>query len=289
MQGIIMSGKMLFSIYSLIISCFILAQSNSVMGEEKRYKLGKIVKIKGLVKVYRFPNPNFKEAEAESKKKKVPLVLYEKQYWQAYEVKKRVNLYDKDMIVTGDGQIIAIINRKKVTVSPFSYFSVNRTKAEGGKSDAFLTLVAGKVRASIDKNKKNETVNLRTKSAVMGVRGTDLFISYSGNTTEVATLEGLVDVTNHKGDKKSTVSLKQGQASKIRDPYTEKEKENMKKKYSPSELKKLLAAAQPSKAKKISPTLMKQIQSNSKGMIEDDHILKNLEVLIRKDRIIEEK
>ncbi len=94
------------------------------------------------------------------------------------------------------GKLRALVNRKKdpatnesVTVAPGSTVGRKQNKAPGDKADAKSS--------SADKTVENKvSFEVKTFSAVAGVRGTDFFVSYDPNAgvTQQATIEGSVEV-----------------------------------------------------------------------------------------------
>jgi len=73
-----------------------------------------------------------------------------------------------------------------------------------------LDLRAGEIRALITKGKgKKYRLRIRTRSAVMGVRGTDVVVATKGDETQVHTVSGEVDVA------KSSADLDKGKGVKI--------------------------------------------------------------------------
>ena len=267
---------------------FALYQTSSQAATEP-FKVGTIIRIKGNVKIYRDPIKDFKTAERLNRDKR-PLVLYMDQYWQAFEGKQRMNLFEKDVVATSDGQMIALVNRKKLVVSPSTFVELHRSEEQGGQSEAFVSLLSGKLRASINKMAKDKrgSIKLRTRSAVMGVRGTDLFITYGNRFTQVATLEGEVEVKGAAGDQSKAVRLMAGKASKIADPLSKSEKKQLAATLSAEDYQKRLAATQPSAPETISPALMGEIRANSKGILDEDPILEQLESVIDSKRLPEE-
>ncbi len=114
-------------------------------------------------------------------------------------------VFDGDAVETAAGGKVRVElnDRSVLTIAPDSRVAVE-TRASGdraGRRRTLLNLMYGRVRAKVDKaNKRDGTgsaFQVRTKSAVAGVRGTDFVTSFAlgeGSwVTEVKTLEGHVE------------------------------------------------------------------------------------------------
>lgn len=79
-----------------------------------------------------------------------------------------------------------------VRVHPLSSFKVDSLKDDGGKSDSNLNLANGRVTAQVGKLTPGSKFNVKTPSAVAGVRGTafDLNQPEGGEELKVSVLEG---------------------------------------------------------------------------------------------------
>lgn len=119
------------------------------------------------------------------------------------EVKAKIGqkVYPKDVIIAGaDSRAkIVMVDNNEINVSPDSKVEIQNYeyKPEADKKNVLLNIMYGKVRAKV--NQKYEGDNkfqVKTPSAVAGVRGTDFFTSYSpsSNATKVVTFHGQVAV-----------------------------------------------------------------------------------------------
>ncbi|MBF0246317.1 MAG: FecR domain-containing protein [Planctomycetes bacterium] len=122
------------------------------------------------------------------------------------------SVYEKDKIKTGDdGEVIVELSKaQKITIGPKSYFKINTKTTE--KTD--IGLYSGGLRAQVAKLKKEDTFEVRTPSAVAGVRGTELGAQINDQyDTYVDCTEGEVAVRSTDSDEQETRSVSAGEAS----------------------------------------------------------------------------
>lgn len=123
-----------------------------------------------------------------------------------------------DVVLTGaDSSAKVVLANAKLTVGPLTRFEIASTvknQASTQPSVSLLNLTYGKLRALVNRKKETApsgadrkdakgskpgqaTFQIRTATAVAGVRGTDFFVGYdaNANVTEQATIEGAVEVS----------------------------------------------------------------------------------------------
>lgn len=108
-------------------------------------------------------------------------------------------VYEKDTLQTEDGGKVALeFKDGNVThVQSGSAMKVNQYDLAAEKRKAVLDLLKGQIRNQVKQKYNGETTSyqIRTKTAVAGVRGTDFVVSYSEGEkveTEIKTIEGKV-------------------------------------------------------------------------------------------------
>jgi hypothetical protein len=119
---------------------------------------------------------------------------------KAHQLKKGEALKkDSSIYVKGKGfAVIKFINNSKMTLGPNS-----KTVVEMDLKDktSLVGLVVGKIRAKVKSDKKGNTRFLiKTRSATMGVRGTDFQVAFEPQSkrTSLLTYEGRVDIAKPK-------------------------------------------------------------------------------------------
>lgn len=152
--------------------------------------------------------------------------------------KKDMIVYVGDTLVTEEGKIQVTLDDKSIMLVPFNSnvkvenFSVEAEK----KRNVVLNLLKGKVRSQVNKNYKEENVfQVRTKTAVAGVRGTDFMASVELTDeqwiTAVKTIEGKVRLSgiDKEGEADEHRMVTQGTAAAFvvknpgREPASEEE------------------------------------------------------------------
>lgn len=135
-------------------------------------------------------------------------------------------LFIGDTVISGkDSRAkIAMQDRNIITVLPNSKLVIEEYKSNEKDKNVKLSLLEGKVRNDVKEkydNDKNK-FQIRTPTAVAGVRGTKFITSYQTETkvTEVITLKGEVVVTKYELNKNTvlgTVTVQQGEKATFKD------------------------------------------------------------------------
>jgi len=227
----------------------------------------------GEVGIYRNPVTNFTNAEKDRRLKMgITSVLFDNKYWEAYEAKPKFPLLPGDLVNTRvNTRAVIMLGTKRIIVGYNTQFTVNADDSPQG----FIDVAAGKIRAIINEKREESDLplNVRTRTAVMGVRGTDFYFSYGNNWSQVATIEGLVSVANLNGSKKSEVLIQPGKMTKLRDALTDQERATL----SGEEIKRLELASMPHEPEAIPPDLLQDIKIQTAGLVENDKNLENME------------
>ncbi|MES2964320.1 MAG: FecR family protein [Bdellovibrionota bacterium] len=136
------------------------------------------------------------------------------------EEKKTSPVECDDVVLTGpDSSALLILANAKLTIGPVTRFEIASTlKLEAAKqpSVSLLNLTYGKLRALVSRGKESaasstaaqkdskspksgqaNTFQIKTATAVAGVRGTDFFVGFdpTSGVTDQATIEGSVEVS----------------------------------------------------------------------------------------------
>jgi hypothetical protein len=120
------------------------------------------------------------------------------------EIKKArlgAQVYPKDVIITGkDARAkIVMVDNNEINVSPESQIEIQHYEYDPshGKKDVLLNVIYGKVRSKVEQKYDGRTskFQIRTPSAVAGVRGTDFLTSYnrSSGDSRIVTFRGKVE------------------------------------------------------------------------------------------------
>jgi len=110
----------------------------------------------------------------------------------------------------------------EVVLSPDSKIKIDSLEDEEGNDVPLIELISGKIRSMIGEGirkwRGSHKFFIKSKDAVMGVRGTDFITDVTSGETEVHTIEGTVDVSqdmaSFKGNKRR--ALKKGFSTKAK-------------------------------------------------------------------------
>lgn len=113
-----------------------------------------------------------------------------------------VKVVQGDLIITGkDARAkLVMVDKNVINISPDSKFLLEKYEynPDENKKGALLNVIYGKVRTTVNQKYDGDQnkFQVKTKSSVAGVRGTDFMVSFNQvtNTSKVVTFEGLVEV-----------------------------------------------------------------------------------------------
>ncbi len=150
--------------------------------------VGTITQKRGSVEVFSNPSTQIKGNP--------PHALYNGLYYSVQEAKVGMKIDQGNIIRTGKASIARIVfaNGDQYIVGPGTEYS-SSWKKEAKKTATLMNLVRGKVRAVISKGGPRSNLNIQTKTASMGVRGTDFYVTANGyKKSTVSVLRGEVSV-----------------------------------------------------------------------------------------------
>jgi hypothetical protein len=108
-------------------------------------------------------------------------------------LKFKDDVFLRDRVTTGDKAITRILLGGKVIVTARERSTLTITEVPGVST---IDLASGRIAVAVDRSrmKPGERVDVRTPSAIAGVRGTVLIVEAQGSTSTVTVLKGLVEV-----------------------------------------------------------------------------------------------
>ncbi len=125
---------------------------------------------------------------------------------RAVSVKKGDMIQEDTSILTYKRSIVILklIDKSKMTIGPNSKVIIQTITRNKG---SLVGLLVGKIRTEVQKNVKRENLNkliVKTKSAALGIRGTDFQVIYNSdnNATSLVTFKGNVAMVKIKNVKK---------------------------------------------------------------------------------------
>lgn len=132
-------------------------------------------------------------------------------------------VYPKDIVITGKEARakIVMVDNNEINVSPESQIEIQHYEfnPDAGKKDVLLNVIYGKVRAKVEQKYDGQSAKfqIKTPSAVAGVRGTDFMASFdkAGASSSVVTFQGKVEfgVPGPGGTIKNAVFVTPGQSA----------------------------------------------------------------------------
>lgn len=181
---------------------------------------GTIVVAKGDVKVL---NSKLSDASISNK-----FVLFEGQKFTFDKAKIGMRLKPGQIVMTGtNGKAkVAYQNGDHMMIAPGTSLTLPEP-IKGKTGTSSLKLIYGKMRSLISSKGPRNKMNIKTKSAVAGVRGTDFFVSHNPqNGMEVVVLRGEVAVAHEHPDILATEApkeklnvVKTGYHAKVKDTF----------------------------------------------------------------------
>ncbi len=156
-----------------------------------------VSQVEGRAQIFSHPS---KKLDPKSGEGKGLIVSFEGEYYRVRDLKPADRVENGNLVRTFPGAKAKIIydNGDQIYVGPGSSYRIS-WKADN-KIAPEIRLAYGRIRGVISKEGPRKKVIIRTRSAVMGVRGTDFFISDEGEgETSVSVLRGAVEVAPAQG------------------------------------------------------------------------------------------
>lgn len=154
-------------------------------------------------------------------KKRGPFTLYAGKKLSYKKARIGQKVRQKEILHSGPNGKVKIVykNGDHLSIGPGTSMTmpILNSKIQKKKSSQ-LNLYYGKVRAMISKKGPRNKMEVKTPSAVAGVRGTDFFVSHQGNNqTQLTVLRGEVEVSKKIGKNKVSkpISVKTGFTANI--------------------------------------------------------------------------
>lgn len=188
---------------------------------EAKEQVGTLTQVEGDVKLFFAPS---KSPDGEK-----PRALFEGEYFTVRAAKQGDTVENGNIVRTHPGSKARVVfpNGDQYNVAASSAYRV-QWKDDAGK-DPQVQLMYGKIRGIVAKGGPRSKLMIRTKNAVMGVRGTDFYIADDGaDTTEVSVMRGQVAVAPvaKAEDKKATppkeIQVQPGQSAEVTQSAAEK-------------------------------------------------------------------
>ncbi|MCC7442354.1 MAG: FecR domain-containing protein [Bdellovibrionales bacterium] len=174
-------------------------------------QVGHLTRVEGVVRI--LANPS------ETLQGEGPHAIYESEYFSVRAATVGTPLDNGDVISTAPGGKARIVyeNGDHYTVGPSTEFRI-RWNGSGAEARPNIRILHGNLRGVVSKGGPRSRLSIRTRSATMGVRGTEFFVADQGASgqTSVAVLRGSVELKSK--DVEKAVDVKQGQTASVSAP-----------------------------------------------------------------------
>lgn len=173
----------------LIFSIIVAAHAHAAPQEQ----VAKLTHLMGSAQIFTQPS---KKPHGGKKVDDGSMALYENEYYLVREAKVGDAVEQGNVVRTHPSARARVIysNGDQIVVGPGSAYRVHWDEKTGANPK--VDLIYGKIRGVVSKEGPRNKFTLRTKTATMGVRGTDFFIAERmDGETEITVVRGAVEVT----------------------------------------------------------------------------------------------
>lgn len=191
--------------YILTFTLLIFLSSLSISAEQTAV----LTKFYGKVRLFKKPS-NVKEGPG-------PFVKIDSTYYTVYKAKKGHRLHPNERVQTGPKSKAKLVypNGDQIVVSADTAYQISQ-EGESGIKRPILDMVFGKIRGLIRPEGPRAGMKVRSSSMVMGVRGTDFYVSARGKSghSEISVLRGKVEVKSRSKEAK-TQTIEAGYSAEV--------------------------------------------------------------------------
>ena len=173
-------------------------------------QVGTLTQIEGEVKLFTHPSKSLQKGDGMH-------AFYEGEYYLVEEAKLGSRVERGNIVRTAPGAKARVVfeNGDQLNVGAATAMRVFWNK-DAADASTRMDLAYGKIRGVVEKGGPRSHLQIRTRTATMGVRGTDFFIADGGSDggTEVSIMRGAVEVTP-KPENSKPIQVKQGMSADI--------------------------------------------------------------------------
>ncbi|MGZ3696592.1 MAG: FecR family protein [Bdellovibrionota bacterium] len=178
-------------------------------------QVGTLTQVEGEVKVFSHPSKTMAEGGTAGAR-----ALFEGEYYEVGPAKVGDRVEKGNIVRTAPTAKARVVfdNGDQFNVGPGTAYRIFWKENEAGTN---VNLMYGKLRGIIEKGGPRSKLQVKTKTAIMGVRGTDFFIAHGGqdNTTEVSIIRGAVEVKPENAPAATKpVEVKAGMSAEVSAP-----------------------------------------------------------------------
>lgn len=171
-----------------------------------------LTQVQGETKLFSNPSKSMPAAQAG-----VTYALYEGEYYAVKDAAVGDKVEKGNILRTAPNGKARVVydNGDQFNVGPGTAYRIQWSE-DSLKATTQVSLMYGKFRGIVEKGGPRSKLQLRTRSAVMGVRGTDFFVASNGadQSTEVAIIRGSVELKSDQAAAKA-VAVKAGESAAV--------------------------------------------------------------------------
>lgn len=164
-------------------------------------QIGTLTQVQGAVKLFTHPSKALPKESSEKDHGQAPHALFEGEYFLVQDAHIGDRLEKGNIVRTSPGSKARVVfdNGDQINVGTETAYRVTWDQ-DAKQGHAEIQLAYGKLRGIIEKGGPRSHLRVKTRTAVMGVRGTDFFIAQGGadEGTEVTIMRGAVEVAPRK-------------------------------------------------------------------------------------------
>ncbi|MGK5085520.1 FecR family protein [Bdellovibrionota bacterium FG-1] len=174
-------------------------------------QVGTLTQVAGEVKLFTHPAKKLQTGAGTH-------VLYEGEYYLAESATAGAKVEQGNIVRTAPGAKARVVfeNGDQLNVGPATAMRIF-WKRDAANTETRMDLAYGKIRGIVEKGGPRSHLRIHTKTATMGVRGTDFFIADDGKdgATEISIMRGTVEVTSNQVINAKPIEVKQGFSADI--------------------------------------------------------------------------
>lgn len=175
---------------------------------------GRIIRKTGTVEILTHPSKERAEGPG-------PFVKYLDRFYTVNPVKLGQQVFNGNIVRTGGKDSKARIvfqNGDQFNIGSGTTYEIHFEKDDKSKNpQSVVNLIYGKIRAVVSKNGPRNNLKIKTRSASMGVRGTDFFVEHKGSSkdTAVSVIRGAVAIKLDRAKNAAEIPVIKGQTAQI--------------------------------------------------------------------------
>jgi hypothetical protein len=157
-------------------------------------QVGTLTQVQGTVNLFTHPSKTLPKENGDA-----PRALFEGEYFLVQDAKIGDPVEKGNILRTAPGSQARVVfeNGDQINVSASTAYRITWDQ-DTNKGKTELKLAYGKIRGIVTQGGPRSRLMIKTKSAVMGIRGTDFFVAQGGSaqkSTELTVMRGAVEIT----------------------------------------------------------------------------------------------